>query len=163
MDDTPGPAVETIGLCETFGDVVAVDGLDLRVEAGSFFGFLGPNGAGKSTTITILTGMLLPTSGNASILGHDVVDDAVAAKQITGAVSEGGALFERLSGAALSESASLHRNPLCGCLRSGRRESEFRWRRARVLPQSRLSIRISPQPGCRWRSRQAPRRLSSPR
>jgi ABC-2 type transport system ATP-binding protein len=103
MDDTPNPAVEATGLHKTFGDVVAVDGLDLRVEAGSFFGFLGPNGAGKSTTIKILTGMILPTSGKAGILGHDVVDDAVAAKQVTGAVSEDGALFERLTGAEYLE------------------------------------------------------------
>ncbi len=103
MDDTPGPAVEAIGLHKEFGDVVAVDRLDLRVEAGSFFGFLGPNGAGKSTTIKILTGMTLPTSGKAAILGHDVVDDAVAAKQITGVVSEDGALFERLTGAEYLE------------------------------------------------------------
>ena len=98
MVDTPGPAVETIGLHKKFGNVVAVDGLDLQVEAGSFFGFLGPNGAGKSTTIKILTGMILPSAGSAAILGHDVVDDAVAAKQITGAVSEDGALFDRLTG-----------------------------------------------------------------
>jgi ABC-2 type transport system ATP-binding protein len=103
MYDTPSPAVENTGLHKTFGNVVAVDGLDIRVEAGSFFGFLGPNGAGKSTTIKILTGMILPTSGNAAILGHDVVDDAVAAKQITGAVSEDGALFERLTGAEYLE------------------------------------------------------------
>jgi ABC-2 type transport system ATP-binding protein len=103
MDDTPEPAVEAIGLHKEFGDVVAVDHLDLRVEAGSFFGFLGPNGAGKSTTIKILTGMILPTSGKAAILGHDIVDDAVAAKQITGVVSEDGALFERLTGAEYLE------------------------------------------------------------
>jgi len=103
MGDTPGPAVETIGLHKKFGDLVAVDGLDLRVEAGSFFGFLGPNGAGKSTTIKVLTGMILPTAGSAAILGHDVVDEAVAAKQITGAVSEDGALFERLNGAEYLE------------------------------------------------------------
>ena len=98
MDDQSSPAVETTGLRKVFGETIAVDDLDLRVEAGSFFGFLGPNGAGKSTTIKILTGILQPTSGRASILGHDVVDDAVAAKQLTGVVSEEGALFERLSG-----------------------------------------------------------------
>lgn len=103
MDHTLPPAVETIGLRKNFGDLVAVDGLDLRVEAGSFFGFLGPNGAGKSTTIRILTGMLLPSAGSATILGHDVVDDSVAAKQITGAVSEEGTLFERLTGAEYLE------------------------------------------------------------
>ena len=103
MDTNTTPAIEVTNLRKTFGDVTAVDGLDLEVEAGSFFGFLGPNGAGKSTTIKILTGMILPTSGNAAILGHDVVDDAVAAKQITGGVSEDGALFERLTGAEYLE------------------------------------------------------------
>ena len=98
MDETSSAAVQTKSLLKKFGDVVAVDGLDLRVEAGSFFGFLGPNGAGKSTTIKILTGILQPTSGRASILGHDVGDVAVAAEQLTGVVSEEGALFERLSG-----------------------------------------------------------------
>jgi ABC-2 type transport system ATP-binding protein len=97
------PAVETAGLRKHFGDVVAVDGVDLRVEAGSFFGFLGPNGAGKSTTIRILTGLLLPTSGSARILGRDVVDEAIAAKRFTGVVSEEGALFERLTGAEYLE------------------------------------------------------------
>jgi ABC-2 type transport system ATP-binding protein len=103
MDETSSPAVETSNLHKVFGDVIAVDDLDLRVEAGSFFGFLGPNGAGKSTTIKILTGMVQPSSGTARILGHDVSDDAVAAKQITGVVSEEGALFERLTGAEYLE------------------------------------------------------------
>ena len=103
MDTKYSPAIGIRALQKTIGEVTAVDGLDLRVEAGAFFGFLGPNGAGKSTPIKILTGMVLPTSGNAAILGHDVVDDAVAAKQITGVVSEDGALFERLTGAEYLE------------------------------------------------------------
>ncbi len=103
MDETSNPAVETTYLRKVFGDVVAVDGLDLRVEVGSFFGFLGPNGAGKSTTIRILTGMLLPTSGTALVLGHDIVDDPVAAKKLMGVVSEDGAVFTRLSGAEYLE------------------------------------------------------------
>ena len=56
-------AIETKGLSRRFGDVVAVDGLDLRVEKGTFCGFLGPNGAGKSTTIKMLTGLLAPSEG----------------------------------------------------------------------------------------------------
>ena len=56
-------AIETSGLTRHFGNVRAVDGLDLRVEAGKFYSFLGPNGAGKSTTIKMLTGLLAPTSG----------------------------------------------------------------------------------------------------
>jgi ABC-2 type transport system ATP-binding protein len=91
-------AIETEGLRREFGEVVAVDGLDLAVERGTFFGFLGPNGAGKSTTIKMLTGLLGPSSGSAKILGHDVVSDSVAAKSVMGVVPEESALFERLTG-----------------------------------------------------------------
>ena len=91
-------AIETRGLRREFGDVVAVEGLDLAVEKGMFYGFLGPNGAGKSTTIKVLTGLLGPSSGSARILGHDVVTDSVAAKKVMGVVPEEPALFERLTG-----------------------------------------------------------------
>ena len=91
-------AIETIGLRREFGEVVAVDGLDLAVETGTFFGFLGPNGAGKSTTIKMLTGLLGPSSGSGRILGHDTVGDSVAAKKAMGVVPEESALFERLTG-----------------------------------------------------------------
>lgn len=92
------PAIETEGLKRDFDGVVAVESLDLRVEAGTFFGFLGPNGAGKSTTIKMLTGLLAPTSGSARILGHDVVADSVKAKNVIGVVPEESALFDRLTG-----------------------------------------------------------------
>jgi ABC-2 type transport system ATP-binding protein len=91
-------AIETRELRREFGDVVAVDGLDLEVDQGTFFGFLGPNGAGKSTTIKMLTGLLGPSEGSARILGHDVVADAVEAKKVMGVVPEESALFERLTG-----------------------------------------------------------------
>lgn len=68
-------AIETSGLTRLFGAVRAVDGLDLRVEAGTFYGFLGPNGAGKSTTIKMLTGLLAPTSGTMRILGTELAGD----------------------------------------------------------------------------------------
>ncbi len=79
-------AIETRGLQRAFGQVVAVEKLDLTVDAGTFFGFLGPNGAGKSTTIKMLTGLLGPSAGSARILGHDVVTDAVNAKRLIGVV-----------------------------------------------------------------------------
>src|SRR5215207_5994627 len=64
-------AVETAGLVRRFGDFTAVDGIDLRVGRGSFFGFLGPNGAGKSTTIKMLTGLLAPSTGRMHGLGRE--------------------------------------------------------------------------------------------
>lgn len=91
-------AIETKELRRTFGDCVAVDSLDLRVESGKFFGFLGPNGAGKSTTIKMLTGLLKATSGGASILGYDIARQHVEAKKRIGVVPEELALFDRLTG-----------------------------------------------------------------
>ena len=64
-------AIRTEQLTRRFGSLTAVDSIDLRVEAGQFFGFLGPNGAGKSTTIKMLTGLLAPTSGRMALLGVD--------------------------------------------------------------------------------------------
>jgi ABC-2 type transport system ATP-binding protein len=91
-------ALETRGLRRTFGDLAAVDGIDLAVPAGSLYGFLGPNGAGKSTTIKCLTGLLRPTAGTVRILGLDPLSDPVAIKRKVGVVPEDLALFERLSG-----------------------------------------------------------------
>jgi len=102
----PGPAarraagaIETRGLTRRFGPVCAVDGIDLRVEAGTFYGFLGPNGAGKSTTIKMLTGLLAPTSGTMRLLGQDLSQPtaARAVKRRVGVVPENLALFENLT------------------------------------------------------------------
>src|SRR2546429_8545271 len=67
------PAIEVAGLVKTYGDMTAVDGIDLTVRTGEVFGFLGPNGAGKSTTINALCTLIRPTSGRASVAGYDVV------------------------------------------------------------------------------------------
>jgi ABC-2 type transport system ATP-binding protein len=96
---TGGLAVETRRLTRTFGELRAVDGIDLAVPAGSFFGFLGPNGAGKSTTIKCLTGLLRPSGGTMRILGRDPLADPVAVKRRIGVIPEDLALFDRLSGA----------------------------------------------------------------
>lgn len=66
--------IRTRGLTKKFGDVVAVDDLDLNVEPGEIFGFVGPNGAGKSTTIRVLLDQLRATEGSASVLGLDIQD-----------------------------------------------------------------------------------------
>jgi len=92
-------AIETSGLTRQFGDMRAVDALDLRVEPGKFYGFLGPNGAGKSTTIKMLTGLLAPTSGTMRLLGEDLAD-ANRAREIrrrVGVVPENLALFDNLT------------------------------------------------------------------
>jgi ABC-2 type transport system ATP-binding protein len=91
-------AVETHGLTRDFGSFRAVDGIDVAVPAGSFYGFLGPNGAGKSTTIKCLTGLLRPSAGTMRILGTDPSADPVAVKKRIGVVPEDLALFDRLTG-----------------------------------------------------------------
>jgi len=91
-------AVETHGLARTFGSKRAVDGIDLQVPAGSFYGFLGPNGAGKSTTLKCLTGLLRPSAGDMRILGLDPLAKPVEIKRRVGVVPEDLALFDRLTG-----------------------------------------------------------------
>jgi ABC-2 type transport system ATP-binding protein len=93
------PAIATEHLTRRFGQLVAVDDVNLRVTPGQFFGFLGPNGAGKSTTIKMLTGLLAPSGGRIEILGLDLKDNPVEVKGHIGVVPEGMALFGRLSGA----------------------------------------------------------------
>jgi ABC-2 type transport system ATP-binding protein len=93
------PAIETQGLTRRFGELVAVQEVNLSVAPGQFFGFLGPNGAGKSTTIKMLTGLLSASSGRIQILGLDLAQNPVEVKCQIGVVPEGMALFGRLTGA----------------------------------------------------------------
>ena len=90
-----GFAIETHALTRRFGAQVAVDGIDLRVPAGSFYGFLGENGAGKSTTISMLTGVLAPTSGELLVFG---LAPGTEVKRRIGVVPDGLLLFDRLTG-----------------------------------------------------------------
>jgi ABC-2 type transport system ATP-binding protein len=92
------PAVSTESLTRRFGQLVAVENVNLRVSSGQFFGFLGPNGAGKSTTIKMLTGLLAPSAGAIEILGLDLLRNTVEVKRQIGVVPEGMALFTRLTG-----------------------------------------------------------------
>jgi len=94
----PEIAIATSKLTRKFGGLMAVDGIDLRVAAGQFFGFLGPNGAGKSTTIKMLTGLLAPSSGSVELLGVDFAAKPVEIKRQIGVVPEGMGLFDRLTG-----------------------------------------------------------------
>src|SRR5437879_4358467 len=95
----PEIAIRTQRLTRRFGNLTAVDGVDLQVTAGQFFGFLGPNGAGKSTTIKMLTGLLAPSSGRMQLLGLDFSSHTADVKRQIGVVPEGMGLFERLTGA----------------------------------------------------------------
>ncbi len=88
-------AIATEGLTRRFAAQVAVDGIDLRVPRGSFYGFLGENGAGKSTTISMLTGVLAPTSGHMRVLDLPPGDEL---KRRIGVVPDGLLLFDRLTG-----------------------------------------------------------------
>ncbi|WP_435017193.1 ABC transporter ATP-binding protein [Tundrisphaera sp. TA3] len=92
-------AIETHQLTRYFNDFRAVDGIELAVERGTFYGFLGPNGAGKSTTIKMLTGLLTPTSGRVMVLGRDMLDagESLEAKRHMGVIPEDLALFDYLT------------------------------------------------------------------
>jgi ABC-2 type transport system ATP-binding protein len=81
-------AIEAEGLVKSYGDVKALDGLDLEVEAGTVFGLLGPNGAGKSTTVRILTTLSRPDAGRARVAGIDVLADPVRVRQAIGVVGQ---------------------------------------------------------------------------
>ncbi|MEZ5225382.1 MAG: ABC transporter ATP-binding protein [Acidimicrobiales bacterium] len=105
----PAPAVVLNQLVRRFGDKLAVDHLDLRVERGTFFGLVGPNGAGKSTTLKIATGLLRPDSGLAMVDGLDVWADPSAIKARIGIVPEDLRLFERLTGREMLEYVGLLR------------------------------------------------------
>ena len=91
------PAVTLNHLTKRFGDFVAVDDVSLTVARGEIFGFLGPNGAGKSTTIRILCGLLLPTSGEATVGGFDVRRDPERIKENIGYMSQKFSLYDDLS------------------------------------------------------------------
>jgi ABC-2 type transport system ATP-binding protein len=86
LDIDTGLAVQVRGLEKRFGDLVAVDGVDLDVRRGETFGFLGPNGAGKSTTISMLCTLLQPTGGFAAVAGHDVVRESDEVRRNIGLV-----------------------------------------------------------------------------
>ena len=94
----PAPTISTKGLTRRFGELIAVNNINLQVAPGQFFGFLGPNGAGKSTTIKMLTGLLAPSAGRIEILGVDLTAHPVEVKRQIGVVPEGMALFGRLTG-----------------------------------------------------------------
>jgi len=91
-------AIDVSHLVKKFGTHAAVNDISFSVGCGETFGFLGPNGAGKTTTIRVLTGISSPTSGTATIFGHDIVRETVAARQSMGIVSETSNVYTDLTG-----------------------------------------------------------------
>jgi ABC-2 type transport system ATP-binding protein len=98
----PEPQREVVlsirGLVKHYGDTVAVDGIDLDVEAGSIFGIVGPNGAGKTTTLSMVTGLLRPDAGTVTVHGANVWHDPATAKRQMGVLPDRLRLFDRLTG-----------------------------------------------------------------
>jgi len=90
-------AIQVQDLYKRFGDIQAVQGISFDVQAGQIFSLLGPNGAGKSTTISILSCLLHPTSGDALVMGHSVLREPMAVKAAIGVVPQEIALYEDLS------------------------------------------------------------------
>ncbi len=94
-------AVQTHGICRTFGDVKAVDSIDLSIPKGEIYGFLGPNGAGKTTLVRMLVTLLLPSAGSATVAGCDVVSEANDVRLRIGAALQDAALDLKQTGREL--------------------------------------------------------------
>src|SRR3989442_3097106 len=94
----PEPAIPVEGLRKRFGDVVALDGIDFEVPAGTVFGLLGPNGAGKTTAVRILTTILTPDGGTAHVLGRDVTRNQDFVRRSIGLAGQYAAVDENLTG-----------------------------------------------------------------
>jgi len=90
-------AVEAVGLMKHFGDNKAVNGVNLQIEAGRIYGVLGPNGAGKTTTISMLSTLMRPDSGYASVFGYDTVKEAHIVRQLIGLTGQYASVDEKLS------------------------------------------------------------------
>jgi ABC-2 type transport system ATP-binding protein len=102
-------AVKAVGLVKTFGPLRAVDGVDLEITRGSFYGIAGPNGAGKSTTLRMLTGLLRPDAGSAEIAGVPVWPNPLKAKTLLGFVPDNPVLFDRLTAPEMLQYAGMLR------------------------------------------------------
>ena len=96
-----GLVLSVSGLTKSFDDKIAVDGVNLEVTAGAFYGIVGPNGAGKTTTLSMITGLLRPDSGTVVVNGSDVWTDTVQAKRMMGVLPDRLRLFDRLTGGQL--------------------------------------------------------------
>ncbi|WP_082413288.1 MULTISPECIES: ABC transporter ATP-binding protein [Arthrobacter] len=103
------PALAIRGLAKRFGAKIAVNGINLDVPAGSFYGLVGPNGAGKTTALSMATGLMRPDYGQVWVHGVDVWEQPLAAKKLMGVLPDGVRLFDRLTGEQLVTYAGLLR------------------------------------------------------
>jgi ABC-2 type transport system ATP-binding protein len=97
VSDALPPVVRTHALHRRFGDLVAVESLDLEIRRGEVFGLLGPNGSGKTTTIRMLCGLLLPTSGTAQVAGFDITTQSESVRRRIGYMSQRYGLYDELT------------------------------------------------------------------
>jgi ABC-2 type transport system ATP-binding protein len=130
------PPIRTVGLCKIFnsgrGEIRAVDGVDLEVSEGQFFGLLGPNGAGKSTTVGLLTTRVLPTSGHAMVYGFDILSSPEKVKRLIGVAPQSNTLDRSLT---VAENLEFH------CMYYGFSRREARQRTDELLQQFHLAER----------------------
>ena len=102
--------IEIDSLTKNYGHHTVVDHLTFKCEPGEVLGFLGPNGAGKSTTMKMITGFVAPTSGRASVCGHDIEDDALSARRRLGYLPEGAPCYPEMTPASFLNLSPIYGN-----------------------------------------------------
>jgi ABC-2 type transport system ATP-binding protein len=134
----PGPIIETRDLTRRFGELTAVDRLNIAVAEGEIFGLVGPDGAGKTTTLRLLCGLMNPTQGSARVAGHDVAREPRAVKDQIGYMAQRFGLYADLS---VEENMSFYAD-LFGIVGAERRELQ-----ARLMRMTRMEPFIQRQAG----------------
>jgi len=129
--------IKTEHLTKRYGKLTAVDDVSFEVRPGEVLGFLGPNGAGKTTTMRMLTGFIAPTSGRASVFGHDVESDPIAARSCIGYLPEGAPGYGEMTALGFLE-----------FIADLRGLGRFWARRSKPLPRAFAGGSVSPRRSC---------------